>query len=125
MDNLVEKFFEGYKVIRTGGSCGDKPDEKEYNTKEEAQAAGKAWVKSFGKSKSFYHPGYRVKKVKESVEGYDFMNSLIDTLNKAFNNGTDGYELETLICDALNNSDLPSDVIRSIGHRIVDTFTAE
>ena len=64
--DLVEKFFEEkYQVVRMGGSCGDKPDNKEYDTKEEAQAAGKAWVKSFGKSKSYYKPSYRVKKVKE------------------------------------------------------------
>ena len=63
---LVDKFLEEkYKVIRTGGSLGDKPDDTIYDTKEEAQEAGKRWVKSFGTSKSYYKPGYRVQKVKE------------------------------------------------------------
>lgn len=63
---LVEKFLEEkYKVVRTGGSCGDKLDDNVYDTKEEAQEAGKRWVKSFGKSKAYYKPGYRVQKVKE------------------------------------------------------------
>ena len=62
----MRKFLEEkYKVIRTGGSLGDKPDDNIYDTKEEAQEAGKRWVKSFDTSKSYYKPGYRVQKVKE------------------------------------------------------------
>ena len=38
----MRKFLEEkYKVIRTGGSLGDKPDDTIYDTKEEAQEAGK------------------------------------------------------------------------------------
>ena len=75
------KFLEEkYKVIRTGGSLGDKPDDNIYDTKEEAQEAGKHWVKSFGTSKSYYKPGYRVQKVKEG--NADF----------GYNARTDSYE---------------------------------
>ena len=61
-----------YVCILHGGSIGESQDfgkVRVFNTKEEAQAHGKSWVRSFGGGhRSYYHPRYNVRAVKETEE---------------------------------------------------------
>lgn len=60
-----------YMCILHGGSIGESQGSgmKVFDTKEEAQGYGKTWVRSFGGGhRSYYHPRYNVRAVKETEE---------------------------------------------------------
>lgn len=54
-----------YKLIKIGGSLGDNREPKLFETKEEAQEAGKRWKNSFSPTeRKYYRVHYQVKEVK-------------------------------------------------------------
>lgn len=54
-----------YKLIKIGGSLGDNKEPKFFETKEEAQEAGKRWKKSFSANeRKYYNIHYQIKEVK-------------------------------------------------------------